>query len=155
MPGMGRWEISTRNGGKPVMGGWFYNEGMGNSLYILGRGVLTPLFYRDPPLYCQPPLFKFCPHLTPIPLPCHFLLLNDNMDRHMLRLGTLVPEGPWCEVCRGLTHNVVFNWYSDVTSHTSTQTHTAHSGASKLTHQYKYIFIPPPVTCSPQLPLLH
>ena len=31
-------------------GGWFYNGGMenGKSLYIVGRGVLTPLFYEDP-----------------------------------------------------------------------------------------------------------
>ena len=32
--------------------------------------------------------------------------------------------------------------------------HTAHSGASKLTHPYKYIFMPP-VMCSQQLSLLH
>ena len=34
-----------------------------------------------------------------------------------------------------------------------TQTHTAHSGASRLTHPYKYIFIPPDIS-SEQLPLL-
>ena len=55
------------------------------------------------------------------------ILPNDNMDLHMSSLGTLVPEGPWsvfyatrCQVYLGLTHNVVFYWYSDLTS----QTHT-------------------------------
>ena len=43
------------------------------SLYIVGRGVLTPLFYEHPPplLYCLTPslpVFKFCPTA---PLPCH------------------------------------------------------------------------------------
>ena len=72
------------------------------------------------------------------------ILLNDNMDLHMSSLGTLVPEGPWCvfyvtrrQVYWGLTHNVVFTgtliWY-----HTNTQTHALHSGASRLTHPYKY-----------------
>ena len=87
------------------------------------------------------------------------ILLNDNMDLHMSSLGTLVPEGPWCvfyvtrrQVYWGLTHVVVFYWYSDLISRT--QTHTAHSGASRLTHSYKYIFTPPAI-CSQQLPLLH
>ena len=72
------------------------------------------------PLYCLPPLFKFCSNTTPFPpLPCHpqpsppmffllpcffaisivlfAILLNDNMDLHMSSLGTLVvSEGPWC-----------------------------------------------------------
>ena len=37
-------------GRKPGMGGWFYN-GDGKflkSLYIIARGVLTPLFYEEP-----------------------------------------------------------------------------------------------------------
>ena len=34
------------------------------------------------------------------------------------------------------------------------KTHTAHSGANRLTYWYKYIF-KPPVKCSQQLPLLH
>ena len=53
------------------------------------------------------------------------ILLNDNMDLHMASLGTLVPEGPWCvfyalrhQVYWGLTHNVVFYWYSDLISQT-------------------------------------
>ena len=42
-------------------------------------------------------------------------------------------------------------WYY---THKNTQTHTAHSGASRLTNPYKYIF-PPPVMYSQQLPLLN
>ena len=58
-----------------------------------------------------------------------FDVLFYLMDLRMLSLGTLLPEE-------------------------HTQTHTAHSGASRLTHPYKYIF-PPPVMCSQQLLLLH
>ena len=36
---------------KPGMGGLFYNGGDGKSLYIVGRGVLTPLLYEDPHHY--------------------------------------------------------------------------------------------------------
>ena len=52
------------------------------------------------------------------------LLLNDIMNLHMSSHGTLVPKGPWCvlyatrhQVYRGLTHNVIFCWYSDLISH--------------------------------------
>ena len=101
------------------------------SLDIVARGVLTSLF------------LKTLPHPTPLSIPtvlsvvlflwlikrsCHIwcaVLLNDNMDLHMSSLGTLVPEGPWCvfyatrrQVYWGLTHNVVFYWYSDLISHT-------------------------------------
>ena len=56
------------------------------------------------------------------------ILLNDNMDIHMSTLGTVVPEEPWCvfyatrrHVYWGLTHNVIFYWYSDLMSHTQTR----------------------------------
>ena len=55
--GGGGWEIFARNGGNPRMdvggggegGGGFYNfynggGGILNSLYIIGKGMLTPLF---------------------------------------------------------------------------------------------------------------
>ena len=61
------------------------------------------------------------------------IFLNDDRDLHMLNLGTLLLEGPWCmvyavrsQVYWGLTHNVVFYWYSDLISHT--QTHKTLSG---------------------------
>ena len=70
------------------------------------------------------------------------ILLNDNMDLHMSRLGTLVPEGPWYGVYAarhqfywGLTHNMFFYWYSDLISHTNT--HSTLRG--QLTNNpYKY-----------------
>ena len=41
-------------------------------LYIVGRGVLSPLFYKDSPLYClPPPVFKFCP------TPSHFPVISN------------------------------------------------------------------------------
>ena len=57
---------------------------------------------------------------------CTFLL-NYNMDLHMSRPGTLVPEGPWYGVYAtrhqfnwGLTHNMFFYWCFDLISHTNT-----------------------------------
>ena len=44
-------------------------------------------------------------------------------------------------------------WYH-IRTHTHTQRHMAHWGASRLTHPYKYIFTPA-VMCSQQLSLLH
>ena len=93
-----------------------------------------------PPYIAYPPpfFFKFCPPLSPpTPTPTVFsavlflwlnrwsyhvwcAILLNNMDLHMLSLGTLVPEGPWCvfnatrhHIYGGLAHNVVFYWYSD------------------------------------------
>ena len=77
-------------------------------------------------------------------------LNNDNMDLYILSLGTLVPEGPWCvfyatrhQVYWGLTQGVLLVLWFDIIH----KTYKAHSGASRLTHQYKFIFeivIPPP-----------
>ena len=57
----------------------------------------------------------------------------------MFSLGTLVPEGSWYVLyAKGIKFteiwNMVFYWYSDLISHT--QTHTAHSEASRLTCPY-------------------
>ena len=70
---MGGWKIFTRNAGKPGMeGGWFYNGEMGKTLYIVGRGVPTLLFYEDPPILpTQPHFSNFVTHPSPHPLPCH------------------------------------------------------------------------------------
>ena len=120
-----------------------------------------------PPILPIPyPFFKFCQ-----PAPFHFLvtynshfsvlfvalllwllngwshhiwytaLLNDNMDLMMLRLGTIVPERPWCVLyARGLTHDLVFDWYPDLMSHTRaracthTHTHCTHGPIEWHTH---------------------
>ena len=118
---------------------------------------LTPLIYEDPPILPNPvnsyfvntsPYFPLTPNLTPAPLVfllscfyfccpvcCLFaILLNDNMDLHILSLGTLVSEGPWCvfyvtrcQVYGGLTHNMFFTgtliWY-----HPHTNTHSTLKG---------------------------
>ena len=128
------------------------------------------------------PHCSFCCHVSSA------ILLNDKMDLHVMyymmiytyhglyimwSLGNLVPEWPWCvfyatrcQVYWGLTHNLVFYWYSDLilhkhkhtNTHTYTHTHThtqrACSGASRLTHPYKHIFTPS-VLFSQQLTLLH
>ena len=63
---MGGWEIFTRNGGKPGMGGWFYNgEGVifKVSLHSWQSGANFSILWGPPPtLYIvYPPLFfKFC-----------------------------------------------------------------------------------------------
>ena len=88
-------------------------------------------------------------------------ILLNNMDLHMSSLGTLVTEGPWCvfhatrcQVYWVLTHNVAFYWYSDLLPHTQTykHTHTSHSGASRLTHPYKYLQY---ILCPQHIPILH
>ena len=126
-----------KNGcGKPGIGVCFYNNGNEKkSLYIVGRGVLTPYFMKIP-LYCLPSLFSNFVHLLPLsptPSPTVLsvvlflwltgwsyyiwcaILLNVIMDLHMLSLGTLPPEGPWYvfhatrhQVYWAPTYNVVF-----------------------------------------------
>ena len=121
------------------------NEGMWVSFHSWKRGVLSVMLFLW--------LNGWSRHIS-----CA-ILLNDNMGVHISSLGILVPERSWCvsfaircQIYWGLTHNVVFYWYPDLISHT--QAHTAHSGASRLTHPYKYMFAPS-VVCSQQLPLLH
>ena len=66
-------EIFTRNGGKPGMGGWFYNAGYGKFLKfldIVDRGVLTPLLYEDLPILPFP-LFQMLSTPPPPQFPCH------------------------------------------------------------------------------------
>ena len=96
------------------------------SLQIVGRRVLTILFYEDP-LYFLSSFFRFCPIPSlslPISTPTG-LSVMDNMDLHILSLGTLVPEGSWCvfyatrnQVYWALTHNVDFLWCFNLISHT-------------------------------------
>ena len=54
-------------------GGWFYNGGMVNFLYIVAKGC--PLFYEDPPYIDYPPppiLFSILP-----PPPSHFPVTSN------------------------------------------------------------------------------
>ena len=44
--------------------GWNLDKFL-KSLYIVGRGVLTLLFYEDPPILPVASLFKCCPHPPP------------------------------------------------------------------------------------------
>ena len=101
----------------------------------------TPLFSNfvhipSPPLSC---------HLQPPPqmfflLPCFFGWMGDHATFDVLLcLGTLVPWDVFYtkrrQIYGGLTHYVVFYWYSDLIS--NTHTHKAHSEASRLIHPYK------------------
>ena len=67
------------------------------------------------------------------------------MDLYMSSLGTLVPKGPWCvfyvtkhHVYWGLTHNVIFYWYSDLIW--NKKTHSTLRGQSTDTPIYIYIY---------------
>ena len=67
---------------------------------IVGKGVVTPLFYEGP-LYCLPPFLNSVQSLAPTSLSppistSTVLSVMDNMDLHMSSLGTLAPEGSWC-----------------------------------------------------------
>ena len=65
-----------------------------------------------------------------------------------------------CNKASSVAHDVVNYCYSDLISHTHTHTHThthmhkhtyshtAHSGTSKLTHPYEYIFTQPVMLCA-------
>ena len=124
---------------------------------IVGRGVLTPLFYEDPPILPRL-LFQFLSNPSP-PFPCHlqcsppFLIqlscfsgwMGDHATSDVLSylmVSWMYPcqaWRPWCvfyatrrHVYWGLTHDVVLCWYSDLISHT--QKHTSNSGASRLIH---------------------
>ena len=136
-------------------------------------------------LYCLPPLLQISsnpppPRLQPPTLQLFLFLcslflwlngcsrhiwcgiqLNNIMDLHMLSLGALVPEGPWCvfygtrrQAYWGVTHNVVFWYYYNLIPHTHTQRHTAHSGANRLTHSDEYLLASPAMCCE-QLSVLH
>ena len=76
------------------------------------------------------------------------------MGLHISSLGTLVPEEPWCVFC--VTRRQVYGLLlvSDLIPHINTQRHTAHSGASRLTHPYEYI-LTPTVMYLQELSLLH
>ena len=123
-------------------------------LHIWQRGPNPPILWRPsilptPSLFqilSNPPLHSFLspptPNTTAVSVILLFwlngwsrhiwcaILLNDIMDLHISSLSTLVTEGPWCvfytrhDLYWGLTHNVVFCWYSDLISHTQTHTHT-------------------------------
>ena len=105
-----------------------------------------PLFFQI--LFNPHPYCSFCclvslaewviaPHLCAI-------LLNDIMNLLMSSLGNLVLEGPRC-VFYALRRQVYCRicWYFYLISykhqHTQTQRHIANSGASRLTHPYKYV----------------
>ena len=82
--------------------------------FIVGRGVLIPLFYKDPP-YCLPsPFSNLVQHPFLVPsnpqAHCSFcclvssselrhiwcgILLNDTMDLLMSSLRNFVSEGSW------------------------------------------------------------
>ena len=138
------------------------------SIYLVGRRVLTLLFYGDPTYIVYPLFLKFRPPTTHFPVTsnphshCSFcwpvslaewwsrhiwcaILVNDNMDLHMSSLGILVLERPWCvfyatrrQVYWGLTH-VVFYWYSDLISHT--HKHTQHTQGPVDWHTHINIYL--------------
>ena len=89
------------------------------------------------------------------------ILPNDIIDLHTSSLGTLVQEGPCFvfyatrhQVYWGLTHNMVFDLYLDLKSHTRTNKDTPHAGINRLTHPHKYI-LTPLIMWLQQLSVLH
>ena len=103
-------------------------------LYPFFKFCLPPPPTSLPPPTCTPTTLSIVMFLSLNVRSRHIwcaILLNDKMDLQMLSFGTLVPERSWCvfyvircHVYRGLTHNVVFYWYSDMTSHTQTYKQT-------------------------------
>ena len=121
---------------------------------IVDRGILTPgILWRLPYIAYPSHLFNILSSLPPLPIlffgatnphavlflflngwSRHILcsiLLNAIMNLHVPSLGIFVPDGPWCvfyatrcQVYWGLPHEVVFCWYSDLISHTYTNTYS-------------------------------
>ena len=120
-------------------------------------------FYEDPPYIAYPLFFKFCPTIPLLPLllllTCLFgwmgnhamfdvILFNDYMDLHMSSLDTLVPEEPSCvfyatrcQVYWGLTHYIVFYWYSNLISHTQKHKHKHHTQGAVDWHTHINIYL--------------
>ena len=73
MWGWGRgWEIFTRNGVKPRMGGGLGFIMGGSFFNIVGRGVLTLLFHEKTPILPPSLFFRFCRPSSPShTLSCH------------------------------------------------------------------------------------
>ena len=117
-----------------------------SSNHIVGRRVLTPLFYEDPLYISKLPFFKFCP--TPLPcclqppallliLLCYFFgWMGDHATFDVLFYSMISwmyicrALGSWCmfyatrcQVYWVLTCDVVFCWYSNLISHTQTHMH--------------------------------
>ena len=157
------WEIFTRNGGEArnggisfIMGGWTIFK------------VSYPVILWTPPILPTPT--PLCPHTPPPTLPCHyqlppplffsvvmFLWLNGWL-RHIW-CAILLNGKPWylstrrtlmCVSCNKasslLKSDTLWFFTGTLIWYQSHTTHTTHSGASRLTHLYKYIFAPP-FTC--------
>ena len=132
------------------------------------------------PLYCLLPLYPFFKICTP-PMPffpchlqptlplfflsCFFGWIGDlttlNVLFQVMIIWIYTCQALWRILISALCNKAPSLQRSDKYFFTGTliwyhtqKTHTAHSGASRLTHPCKYIFTPP-VTCSQQLPLLH
>ena len=127
-----------------------------------------------PPPLLPNPFFKFCSHpnfpVTSNTHPhCFFSCLVSFAEWVIITAHftywQLVPDLStrrtlMCFMQQGIKFTEVWHimwlftgtliWYQ---TRRQTQTHTAHSGTSRLTHPYKYIFTPPAM-CSQQLPLL-
>ena len=160
----GGWKLFTKREGEPGRGEWFYNWGIFKvSLHSWHRTppiLLTSLLFKfwSPfaPTSMSPPNPNHTA-LSVVTFPwlngwsCHILyaiLFNDNMDLYMSSLGTLVPEGAWCvfyatrrQVYWGLTHNVVFYWYSYLISHTQTEKHTQHTQGPVDLHTHIIMYL--------------
>ena len=115
------------------------------SLQIVGRGVLTLLFKEDP-LYCLPPFSNFVKSLLP-QLRCHlqsppslfFLLCIIWIYTCRALVSEYQKDLNVCFMQQGINFTELwqmwfFYWCSDLILHT--QTHTAHSAASRLTNLY-------------------
>ena len=130
-------------GEKPGIEVFFIMGEMGNfqSLFTLLVEGCRPPYFMKTLLHCQttlqilsnPPFtFLSSPTLIPTVLSAvlflwlngwshhiwYAILLNDDIDLHMLSLVTLLLEGPWCafyairhQVYWGLKHKVVCYWY--------------------------------------------
>ena len=145
-----------------IMGGW----GLFNLSLNSWQRDASPLFYEDPYYIAYPSFSNFLQPTLSHPFPSHlqpspslffllttfFGLMGDHAAFDVLLYLMIIWIYTWCvfyatgrQVYWGLTHYVVFYWYSDLIwythTHTHTHTHTQHAQrGSRLTHILIYIY---------------
>ena len=149
-------------------GSWFYNEGDGKvswhswqraaNLFILWRSPIFQMLSPQLPCHLQPPpppFFLFICFFSWMRVPTTFDVLFYIM------IASIYLSLRWflstqrtlifvlCNKALSLLRSDTYN-LGQIHLISHTQTCTAHSRASRLTHPYKYI-ITPPVICSQQL----
>ena len=122
-----------------------------NKSNIVSRGFLPlPLILWRPSIMPTPLLFF---SLSPLPFPSSPLSPTTSCTALFVVLFLWLSGD--CDILDAPLNDIMDLHLSNIVTHKQhTQRHTAHSGANRVIHPYKYI-LTPPVMCSQQLSGLH